>query len=75
MTQYAPAAVTDGAVTEADLDVLLRRLFRVRIRLGQFNPPGPLSNFGPEEVGPGVPAGLGGGIHPRCSPSRAGLYV
>ena len=50
MTQYTPQAVTNGAVTEADLDVLLRRLFRVRIRLGQFDPPGPLSTIGPDQA-------------------------
>ena len=50
MTQHAPAALANGNVTEAQLDVLLRRLFRVRLRLGHFDPPGPLQRIGNESV-------------------------
>jgi beta-glucosidase len=32
-------AVHQGLITEADLDVALRRLFRARFRLGMFDPP------------------------------------
>ncbi len=34
-----PQAVDQGLVTEEDLDVCLRRLFRARMRLGMFDPP------------------------------------
>jgi hypothetical protein len=34
-----------GAITEADLDTRLHFLFRVRMRLGHFDPPGPLQAF------------------------------
>lgn len=41
-TTYAalPEALRRGLVSEADLDVALRRLFRLRFLLGQFDPPG-----------------------------------
>ncbi len=34
-----PAALEQGLLTEAELDVSLRRLFSARIRLGMFDPP------------------------------------
>jgi beta-glucosidase len=34
-----PAAVKAGLISEADIDVSLRRLFEARIRLGLFDPP------------------------------------
>jgi beta-glucosidase len=33
-------AVTDGIITEAQIDVSLRRLFQIRFRLGMFDPAG-----------------------------------
>ena len=50
MTTYTPGALADGNVTEAQLDVLLRRLFRVRLRLGHFDPPGPLQTIPTSDV-------------------------
>jgi len=37
--EHIPAAVEQGLLTEADLDVCLTRLFRARFRLGMFDPP------------------------------------
>lgn len=37
--EHLPEAVEQGLVTEADLDVSLKRLFRARMRLGMFDPP------------------------------------
>ena len=37
--EHLPAAVEQGLVTEAELDVCLERLFRARFRLGMFDPP------------------------------------
>jgi beta-glucosidase len=34
-----PEALKDGLLTEADLDVALRRIFQLRFQLGQFDPP------------------------------------
>ncbi len=39
MQAFAPHALAVGAITEADLDTILRRQFRVRLRLGHFDPP------------------------------------
>lgn len=51
MTKYAPGALTNGTITEEDMNVVLRRLFRVRIRLGHFDSVhGPLSAIGPQDV-------------------------
>jgi len=50
MGKYAPSALANGNVTEAQLDVLLVRLFKVRIRLGHFDPSGPLQTLGPKDV-------------------------
>jgi beta-glucosidase len=35
-----PEALKEGLLTEADLDVALKRLLRLRFQLGQFDPPG-----------------------------------
>jgi len=43
-------ALSNKTVTEPQLDVLLRRLFKVRIRLGHFDPAGPLQAIGPDQV-------------------------
>ena len=37
--EHIPAAVRQGLLTEAELDVCLERLFRARFRLGMFDPP------------------------------------
>lgn len=50
MTRYAQQALQNGNITMADVDALLLRQFRVRIRLGFFDPPGPLSTIGPDQV-------------------------
>jgi beta-glucosidase len=36
---YADKAVQQGLLTEADIDTALRRIMRVRFRLGEFDPP------------------------------------
>ena len=50
MTNNAAQALADGNITEADMDTVLKRLFRVRLRLGQFDPPGPLQQIGIDQV-------------------------
>jgi beta-glucosidase len=37
--EHIPAAVKQGLLSEAELDVCLERLFRARFRLGMFDPP------------------------------------
>ena len=39
------SAVDKGVVSEADIDERLSYLFRVRMRLGHFDPPGPLQRI------------------------------
>eukprot|EP01052_Picozoa_sp_SAG31_P036915 SAG31_NODE_4677_length_3040_cov_3.849031_4_plen_256_part_00 len=41
----AAKALAAGLITEDDIDVRLEMLFKVRIRLGHFDPPGPLQKF------------------------------
>jgi beta-glucosidase len=36
---YLPDAVAQGILSEADVDLCIRRLFRARVRLGMFDPP------------------------------------
>ena len=45
-------AVKEGLLTEADIDVALRRLFTARMRLGMFDPPGmvPYANTPDSEI-------------------------
>ena len=50
MKLYAPAALTDGSITDADIDTVLARLYKVRIRLGSFDPPGVLQTIGLDQV-------------------------
>ena len=38
----APSALKHGYITIGDIDARLEQLFRVRMRLGHFDPPGPL---------------------------------
>ena len=49
------AALADGSVTEARLRRSLERLFTIRLRLGDFDPPGPqpyrqIQNYGPAQI-------------------------
>jgi beta-glucosidase len=37
--EHLPQAVTNGLITEAEMDTCLKRLFRARIQLGMFDPP------------------------------------
>jgi len=50
MQTFAPHALANGSITEADLDVVLRRQFRVRIRLGHFDPPSALAGIGLDQI-------------------------
>ena len=50
MTDEAPRAIADGNVTQEQLDEMLRRLFRVRLRLGHFDPPGALQTIGTDQI-------------------------
>jgi beta-D-xylosidase 4 len=50
VTQYAQSAINGGQITEADLDTVLVRQFKLRIRLGHFDPPGPLQTIGPDQI-------------------------
>ena len=50
MTQHAQSALDNGNITEADIDTVLKRLFRVRIRLGFFDAPGVLQTIGDDQV-------------------------
>jgi beta-glucosidase-like glycosyl hydrolase len=48
--QHAASALSKGLINETDIDTVLRRLFRVRLRLGHFDPPGPLQEVPMSEV-------------------------
>ena len=37
--EHIPAAIEQGLLDEADVDVCIKRLFRARMRLGMFDPP------------------------------------
>jgi len=50
VSQYALSALQKGVITEVDLDVRLRYQFRLRMRLGHFDPPSPLDGLQPEDV-------------------------
>jgi len=50
ITRYANASLANGTITEEDIDKILLRLFMVRLRLGYFDPPGPLSRIGADQV-------------------------
>ncbi len=39
MSGAAPGALAAGTITTEDIDVIMRRQFRMRIRLGHFDPP------------------------------------
>ncbi len=50
MKTYAPTALAGGQITQTDIDTVLTRLFRVRIRLAQFDPPGVLATIGVDQI-------------------------
>jgi hypothetical protein len=50
MFKNANQSIIDGKTTEADFDVILRRQFRLRLRLGMFDPPGALDKIGTDQV-------------------------
>ena len=51
MTRNTQSAINEGLVKQADVDALLQRQFRLRLRLGQFEPTqGPLQTIGPDQV-------------------------
>jgi beta-glucosidase-like glycosyl hydrolase len=43
--QFAPSALQKGLITEEDLNIRLSYLFRMRMRLGHFDPAGPLEQI------------------------------
>ena len=47
---HAQSALDKGLITTADLDARLAMLFRVRMRLQHFDPPGPLQQIPPSDV-------------------------
>jgi beta-D-xylosidase 4 len=50
MQTFAPHALANGTISEADLDVILRRQFRLRTRLGHFDPPSALDSIGLDQM-------------------------
>eukprot|EP00935_MAST-01C_sp_MAST-1C-sp1_P002246 g2246.t1 len=50
VSTYAQAALGNSTITEADLDERLAQQFRVRIRLGHFDPLGPLNLITPDST-------------------------
>jgi xylan 1,4-beta-xylosidase len=50
VTQNAPSALSKGVITQSDIDTVLTRLFKLRIRLGHFDPPTALDNFGLADI-------------------------
>ena len=48
--QHAQSALDKGFITEADVDKHLGALLKVRMRLGHFDPPGPLQAFPMSDV-------------------------
>ena len=50
MKTFAPHALANGNITEADLDVILRRQFRTRLRLGHFDGSSALDSIGVDQI-------------------------
>ena len=48
--KHAQSALDKKLITEDDIDEHMRNLFRVRFRLGHFDPAGPLQQFPLEDV-------------------------
>ena len=49
-TQYAAKALAQKLLTPQDIDSRIANLFRVRFRLGHFDPPGPLHALGAADI-------------------------
>lgn len=47
---YTPKALAQNLITQDDIDSRIRNLFRVRFRLGHFDPPGPMHTLGAENI-------------------------
>ena len=45
ISKHGQAALDKGLLTEADMDRALQRLFRIRMKLGHFDPDGPLQQI------------------------------
>ena len=50
MTANAQKALDGGNIQVSDIDTVLTRLFKMRIRMGFFDPPTALDSIGPESV-------------------------
>jgi beta-glucosidase-like glycosyl hydrolase len=50
MSGNAEAALNASLISEEDIDTRLKMLFRVRMRIGHFDPPGPLQSFPMDDV-------------------------
>lgn len=50
MGHHAQDAITKGVMSEADIDPHLANLFKVRMRLGHFDPVGPLQQISMDDV-------------------------
>eukprot|EP00966_Prymnesium_polylepis_P016431 378774-Prymnesium_polylepis.1 len=50
VSKYAQSALDKGTITVADMDARLKMQFRVRFRLGHFDPAGPLDAIGGSEI-------------------------
>ena len=50
VTQHAQSALNQGVITQADIDAVLVRAFKLRIRLGHFDPAGPLQTIGADQI-------------------------
>jgi hypothetical protein len=50
VSTYAPSALAQGLITQADIDARLRRSLRVRFRLSHFDPLGPLDRIPPSAI-------------------------
>ena len=48
--EHAQAALDQKLITEADIDARLKNLFKVRMRLAHFDPPGPLQQISYKEA-------------------------
>ena len=49
-TQHAQSALNQGVITQDDIDTVLLRQFKLRIRLGHFDPAGPLQTIGTDQL-------------------------
>ena len=47
---YTPKALAQKLITQDDIDSRIRNLFRVRFRLGHFDPLGPMHTLGADDI-------------------------